>query len=81
MAQTGQSEAIHSPEACASTVREINDAGGLVDRRGLYCGDLMLAQRFANDIESTRERGITKRLLSPGWPIRTDGRRPAISPG
>ena len=51
MAQTGQSEAIHSPEACASTV-EIDDAGTLVDRRGLYRGDLMLPPGFAHDLKA-----------------------------
>ena len=52
--------------------REIDDAGGLIDRRGLYCGDLMLAQGLAHDIEPTRERSIPKRLFSPSLSIRTD---------
>jgi hypothetical protein len=43
MAQTGQSDAIHSPEAMRQHGRKIDDAGGLVDRRGLHGRDLVLA--------------------------------------
>ena len=43
MAQTGQSEAIHSPDAWASTVVKLTDAGGLIDRGRLHGCDLVLA--------------------------------------
>jgi hypothetical protein len=33
---------------------EIDDAGGLVDGCGLDRSDLMLAQRFAHDVEPAR---------------------------
>jgi hypothetical protein len=45
MPQTGQSSAIHSPEACAY------NASGLVNRGGLHGRDLMLAQGPAHDVE------------------------------
>jgi hypothetical protein len=41
MAQTGQSDAIHSP-GMRQQGREIDNARGLVDRRGLDGRDLML---------------------------------------
>src|SRR6516164_10124952 len=42
---------------------EPNDASGFIDRGGLYCGDLMLAQGLAHDIESARERRIAEGSL------------------
>jgi hypothetical protein len=44
MAQTGQSEAIHSPEECASTVVRftVDDFGAVVDRRCLHHCDPVL---------------------------------------
>ena len=54
--------------------RQINDARNLINRRGLYGSDLMLAKGLARDIESTLQRGIAKRLFSPARSIRTDGR-------
>jgi hypothetical protein len=35
--------------------REIDDAGGLIDRGGLYGSNLMLAQGLADDIEPARQ--------------------------
>jgi hypothetical protein len=40
--------------------RQIDEAGCLVDRRGLHGGDLMLTKRLAHDVEATRERRIAK---------------------
>jgi hypothetical protein len=54
--------------------RQIDDTGGLIDRRGLYGCNLMLAQGLADDIESTRQRSIAERLFSPARSIRTDSR-------
>ena len=51
--QTGQSEAIHSPEAWASSGGQVDHAGGLVDRGGLDGRDLMLPERLAHDFEAT----------------------------
>jgi hypothetical protein len=59
MAQTGQSEAIHSPEAWARTVVKFT-ACRLVDGGGLDRGDLVLAQGFAHDTEPARQRRIAK---------------------
>jgi hypothetical protein len=58
MAQTGQSEAIHSPRGVRQHGREIDDAGGLVDRRGLHRRDFVLAQGLAHDVKPARQRGI-----------------------
>jgi len=60
MGQTGQSEAIHSPEAWASTVVQIDEARYLIDGRGLHSCNLMLTKRFAHDVEATRQRRIAK---------------------
>ena len=57
MGQTGQSEAIHSPEECASTVFRRTVRVGLVDRGGLHHGDLVLAERLAHEIEA-RSRAV-----------------------
>ena len=57
--------------------REIDDAGGLVDRGGLHGRDLMLAEGLAYDLETTRQRGIAERaLVLPRaiWPDRCDQR-------
>ena len=56
--QTGQSDAIHSPEACASRGGQIDHPSGLVDGGGLHRGDLMLPQRLAHDVEPAGERRI-----------------------
>jgi hypothetical protein len=50
MAQTGQSEAIHSPDAWASTVVKLT----LIDRGRLHGCDLMLTQSFAHNVEAAR---------------------------
>ena len=49
---------------------QTDDAGRLIDRRGLHRCDLMLAERLAHDIEAVGERGIAEAPLplpcSPG---------------
>jgi hypothetical protein len=47
MGQTGQSEAIHSPEACASIGGQIDDADGAVDRFCLHGCDLVATKRLS----------------------------------
>jgi hypothetical protein len=54
MAQTGQSEAIHSPEAWARTVVRLMIPAGLVDGSGLNRCNLMLAQDLPHNVESAR---------------------------
>ena len=44
---------------------EGDDAGGLVDCRGLYGRNLMLAQGFAHDVEPAGERRIAERAFDP----------------
>ena len=56
--QTGQSDAIHAPQACAGMVVQIDHANGLVDGRGLR--DLVLPQRLAHDVEPATERRIAE---------------------
>ena len=51
MAQTGQSDAIHSPEACARTVVRLMIPAPLSIEGVCTRGDLMLAQDLADDIE------------------------------
>jgi hypothetical protein len=53
IAQTGQSEAIHSPEAWARA--EPDDPSRLIDRGNLYSRDLMLAQGLACNVEPARQ--------------------------
>ena len=48
--QTGQSEAIHSPEAWASMVVKLTIPNVLVDGRGLHGGDLVLTERLTHDV-------------------------------
>ena len=43
--------------------RQIDDAGGLIERGGLDGRDLMLAERLAHDIEPACERGIAEQPL------------------
>jgi hypothetical protein len=43
----------------------------LIDRRGLDDGDLMLAERLADDFETAGERRITKSPMAPAEPIST----------
>ncbi len=43
---------------------QIDDACGLVDRRGLNGGDLVLAQGPADDIEAARQGGIAEGAFS-----------------
>ena len=40
--------------------REIDDAGRLIDRGGLYRGDLMLAKSLAHNIEPAGERRVAE---------------------
>jgi hypothetical protein len=75
IAQTGQSEAIHFPEECASTVVKFDDAGSLVDRRGLHGRDLML---LAHDVEPARQRGIAERPFGLARAIWPDGRHEGL---
>ena len=63
MAHTGQSEEIHSPEACARTVVRLTVPARLVDGGGLHGGDLMLAQGLAHDVEPACQRGIAEQPL------------------
>jgi hypothetical protein len=56
-------------------VVEIDDAVGLIDRRRLHGGDLMLAKSLAHHIEPARRRCVAKRLLGPLRTVRTDSRR------
>ena len=44
---------------------EIDDAGRLVDSRGLHDGDLVVAQHRANDVEAARQGRIAEGALSP----------------
>jgi hypothetical protein len=46
---------------------QIDDAGGLIDRRGLDGRDLMLAERLAHDLKTARERGIPEQSLRRIW--------------
>jgi hypothetical protein len=62
MAQTGQSEAIHSPAECAKTVVRLMMLAAL-DRRALHGSDLMLAQGLAYDLEPAGEWRIAERPL------------------
>jgi hypothetical protein len=48
--------------------RQIDDARGLIDRRGLDGRDLVLAERLAHDIETACERGVAEQ------PLRSIGR-------
>ena len=54
MAHTGQSEGNPFARGMRQHGRQIDRAGGLVDRRGLYGGDFMLTQGFAHDVEPAR---------------------------
>jgi hypothetical protein len=51
---------------------QIDDAGRLVDRSGLYRGDLMLPQRLAHDVEPARQRGIAEGALALSCPSGAD---------
>jgi hypothetical protein len=55
MGQTGQSEAIHSPEACARTVVKLTRPDAWSIAVVLHGGDLMLTKRLAHDVEATRD--------------------------
>ena len=70
--QTGQSEAIHSPEACASMVVRLITPALAVERRGLQGRDLMLAERLAHDVEAAGERCIAEAALPLPWPSAPD---------
>ena len=75
--QTGQSEAIHSPEACASMVVKLTIPEAVVDCGGLHGGDLVLAQRLAHDVEAAGERRIAEAALPlpcPSGPDRSGQR-------
>ena len=43
---------------------QANEAGILIDRGCLHGRDLVLAQRFANDVEPGRKRCIAKRAIA-----------------
>ena len=80
--QTGQSEAIHSSEACASMVVEVDHAARLIDGGGLHGGDLVLAQRLAQDVDvagwpSCSQEADNRKELRPGH---REARRPGCSP-
>jgi hypothetical protein len=53
--QTGQSDAIHSPEAWGERCSQIDHAGRRVDRGRLQNSYLLLAERLAHDVEPTGE--------------------------
>jgi hypothetical protein len=65
---TGQSEAIHSPDACANTV--VNDTDWMswsmvvVCRMAIPC----FPQTLADDVEATGERRIAKRSSRASHP-------------
>jgi hypothetical protein len=66
MGQTGQSDAIHSPEACATmVVRLMIPAAPSI---AVVCGrDLVLAKGLAHDVEPACERRVTEALLRITW--------------
>src|SRR5262245_405663 len=73
IAQTGQSEAIHWPEAWAQNRTKPYDPRTLIDRSGLHRRDLMPAQGLAHDIEPARQWRITKAALRLSRLIGSDG--------
>ena len=72
MGHTGQSEAIHWPDAWASIVVKLTKPRRLVDRGAMDGGDLMLTERLAHDVEATRQRGIAEGALSLPCPSVAD---------
>src|ERR1700724_1663905 len=53
--------------------RQIQNAGGLIDCRGLDDGDLMLAQRLANNFEPARQGRVAEGALRLASSSRSDG--------
>jgi hypothetical protein len=63
------------PRGVSQKRGQIDKACGLIDRRGLDRGDLVLAERLAHNIETARQRSIAEGLLCPIGITRSDGGR------